>query len=175
MPWGLFSSSSPGGNDDDGDPKRGSSNKITTQTTWRDRLFGSPPPPPAPPNHADSWFDSARDSARDHLAVPHNWIAPAAAAALSMGLLAFYQAYLRRIPAVDHIAPGFYRRRSLFGKVTSVGDGDGFHLFHTPGGRLAGWGWLRRVPKDKKKLKGKTVSRHTLATPHHTHHQPPPS
>ena len=159
MPWGFFSSSSPTGNDDEGDPKRGPAKNTTpTHTTWRNRLFGSPPPPPAPPNNADSWFDSARESARDHLAVPHNWIAPAAAAVLSMSLLAFYQSYLRRIPAVDHIRPGFYRRRSLFGKVTSVGDGDGFHLFHTPGGRLAGWGWLRRVPKDKKKLKGKTVS-----------------
>ncbi len=88
-----------------------------------------------------------------------------------MSLLAFYQSYLRRIPAVDHIAPGFYRRRSLFGKVTSVGDGDGFHLFHTPGGRLAGWGWLRRVPKDKKKLKGKTVSHHT-PHPLHIHSTP---
>jgi hypothetical protein len=41
-----------------------------------------------------------------------------------------------------------------------VGDGDNFRVFHTPGGRLAGWGWLpwRRVPKEKKDLKNKTVS-----------------
>ncbi|KAJ4290128.1 putative endonuclease lcl3 [Collariella sp. IMI 366227] len=66
--------------------------------------------------------------------------------------------YLRRFPAPSHITPKFFRRRSLLGKVTSVGDGDGFHLFHTPGGRLAGWGWLRRVPTDRKQLKGQTIS-----------------
>jgi hypothetical protein len=65
---------------------------------------------------------------------------------------------LRHIPGSGHIAPSFFRRRSLLGKVTSVGDGDGFHMFHTPGGRLAGWGWLRSVPKDRKELKGRTVS-----------------
>jgi len=43
--------------------------------------------------------------------------------------------------------------------VTSVGDADNFRLFHTPGGRLTGWGWLpgRRVHDDKKWLKDKTV------------------
>ncbi|KAK4033998.1 hypothetical protein C8A01DRAFT_19124 [Parachaetomium inaequale] len=111
------------------------------------------PPPPGTKND-DSWVDSVRE----HLSVPHNWIAPAAAAALTLGALTFYQSYLRRIPGTNHIAPSFFRRRSLFGKVTSVGDGDGFHMFHTPGGRLAGWGWLRRVPKDRKQLKGRTIS-----------------
>jgi hypothetical protein len=44
--------------------------------------------------------------------------------------------------------------------VTSVGDGDNFRIYHTPGGRLAGWGWLpgRRIPMDKKELKDQTVS-----------------
>ncbi|KAK4131736.1 SNase-domain-containing protein [Trichocladium antarcticum] len=109
------------------------------------------------PNEA-SWFDSWRDDIQAHLREPNNWIAPVAAAGLSLGLWTFYQSFLRRIPASDHIAPSFFRRRSLLGKVTSVGDGDGFHLFHTPGGRLAGWGWLRRVPKDRKALKGRTIS-----------------
>jgi hypothetical protein len=47
----------------------------------------------------------------------------------------------------------------LFGTVTRVGDADNFHLFHTPGGRLAGWGWLpgRKIPEKKADLKNNTV------------------
>ena len=58
----------------------------------------------------------------------------------ALGLHQFYRSYLRRLPGTGHVSPGYFRRRSLLGKVTSVGDGDNFHLFHTPGGRLAGWG-----------------------------------
>ncbi|KAK4142608.1 uncharacterized protein C8A04DRAFT_13103 [Dichotomopilus funicola] len=104
--------------------------------------------------HGDSWTDAAQN----YLDVPGNWIAPVAAAVLTLGAYSFYQSYLRRFPTPHHIAPGVFRNRSLFGKVTSVGDGDGFHLYHTPGGRLAGWGWLRRVPTDRKQLKGQTIS-----------------
>lgn len=71
----------------------------------------------------------------------------------------FYKSYLKRIPQAIDISPNFWRKRSLFGKVTSVGDADNFRVFHTPGGRLAGWGWLpwRRVPDNVKELKDKTV------------------
>lgn len=87
----------------------------------------------------------------------------------------FAARYLRRVRNVDYIKPellrrkadlgplrrwvktGFLRRRKLLGKVTSVGDGDNFHFFHTPGGRLAGWGWARRVPDARSDLKGETV------------------
>lgn len=115
----------------------------------------------------ESWADAIRH----HLSIPQNWILPVAAVALTLGTRTFYQSYLRRLPASSHITHSFFRNRSLFGKVTSVGDGDGFHLFHTPGGRLAGWGWLRRVPKDKKQLKGQTVSAHHPPI----HPQPTPS
>ena len=74
-----------------------------------------------------------------------------------IGLYRFYRSYLRRIPAVGNISPGFFRKRSVFGKVTSVGDGDNFRIYHTPGGWLAGWGWIRPVPVDKKLLKNNTV------------------
>jgi hypothetical protein len=69
-----------------------------------------------------------------------------------------YKLYLRRIPGATKISTSFWRKRSLFGHVTSVGDGDGFRLFHTPGGRLAGWGWFpgRKIPKGKA-LKDNTV------------------
>lgn len=76
-----------------------------------------------------------------------------------LGSYRFYKSYLRRIPEAINIRPGFFRTRSVFGKVTSVGDGDNFRLYHTPGGLLTGWHWLpwRRVPTDKKDLKNKTV------------------
>lgn len=71
----------------------------------------------------------------------------------------FYKRFLRRIPNVSYIKPDELRSRSIFGKVTSVGDGDNFRIFHTPGGRLAGWGWLpgRSVPRETKELKDKTL------------------
>ncbi|OQD84297.1 hypothetical protein PENANT_c013G06271 [Penicillium antarcticum] len=73
-----------------------------------------------------------------------------------------HRTYLRRIPDAPSISPSFLRRRSVFGQVTSVGDGDNFRIFHTPGGRLAGWGWMpwKKVPKVKKELKDNTVRLH---------------
>ena len=78
----------------------------------------------------------------------------------TLALLRLYKTYLRRIPTVDYLKPGLFRRRSIYGYVTRVGDGDNFHLFHTPGGRLMGWGWFpgRRVQRLKgKELKDRTV------------------
>lgn len=71
----------------------------------------------------------------------------------------FHRSYLRRIPDAPSISPSFLRHRTIFGKVTSVGDGDNFRIFHTPGGRLAGWGWLpwKKIPTTKKELKDNTV------------------
>ena len=167
MPWGRWfaPSQSDSNNDDDGASRR------EKGRTWLQQMTGNDKPRASPPSGTknESQAESVKNAIRDHLSVPHNWIAPAAAAALTLGLLKFYQSYLRRFPGPGHIAPSFFRRRSLFGKVTSVGDGDGFHMFHTPGGRLAGWGWLRRVPKDRKELKGRTVRLPPPAT------LPPPS
>lgn len=103
-----------------------------------------------------SWNDSLNV---DHYKDPRTWLPAFAVTTVLFGGLKFYRTYLRRIPNIEYVLPHYYRKRRLFGKVTSVGDGDGFHLFHTPGGRWAGWGWLRQVPTDKKVLKGKTVSR----------------
>lgn len=66
---------------------------------------------------------------------------------------------LRRFPDAVSIPPSYLRRKSIFGQVTSVGDGDNFRLYHTPGGRLAGWGWLpwKKVPTAKRELKDNTV------------------
>ncbi|KAL2849168.1 hypothetical protein BJY01DRAFT_211162 [Aspergillus pseudoustus] len=71
----------------------------------------------------------------------------------------FHRRYLRRFPDATSIPTAYFRHRSVFGKVTSVGDGDNFRIFHTPGGRLAGWGWLpwKRVPMGKKELRDNTI------------------
>ncbi|KMU91733.1 mitochondrion protein [Coccidioides immitis H538.4] len=68
-----------------------------------------------------------------------------------------HRKYLRRIPEAGHISPSFFRRRSLLGKVTSVGDGDNFRMYHTPGGKLGGWEWWRKVPTGKNELKNRTI------------------
>ncbi|KAJ5654658.1 hypothetical protein N7490_001661 [Penicillium lividum] len=70
-----------------------------------------------------------------------------------------HRRYLRRVPDAPSISPSWLRRRTVFGQVTSVGDGDNFRIYHTPGGRLAGWGWLpwKKIPATKKELKDKTI------------------
>ncbi|KAH3672699.1 hypothetical protein WICMUC_004105 [Wickerhamomyces mucosus] len=56
------------------------------------------------------------------------------------------------------IPKSYFRKKTLYGKVVSVGDGDNFHLFHTPGGLFTGWNWLRYPPQvNQRGLKGKTL------------------
>lgn len=69
-----------------------------------------------------------------------------------------YRSYLRRVANVYKIPDSFIKKRSMLGKVTSVGDADNFHFYHTPGGVLGGWGWLRHAPKvNSRGLKGQTI------------------
>lgn len=139
MPWWPFSSAT--GSDSSPVPDR-----ITSRTE-------------PPPRRPVSWNDSINRTDWDHYKDPRTWIPTLLATTAALASLKIYSAYLRRIPGAIYVQPNFFRRRSLFGKVTSVGDGDNFHLFHTPGGRLAGWGWLRSVPSKKPELKNKTVCR----------------
>lgn len=104
------------------------------------------------------WQDSLNNTDWQHFQDPRNWVPTVLVTTTVLVSLQFYRSYLRRFPGAAHVQPSFFRKRSLFGKVTSVGDGDNFHLFHTPGGRLAGWGWLRRIPEKRPELRGKTVS-----------------
>lgn len=70
--------------------------------------------------------------------------------ALTSSILAgfyVYREYFRRIPTSVRVPDKFLKKRTLLGYVTSVGDPDNFRFYHTPGGRLAGWGWLRPLPK----------------------------
>ncbi|KAG0322096.1 putative endonuclease lcl3 [Dissophora globulifera] len=62
-----------------------------------------------------------------------------------------YKTRLRRIPTSAYLTPNTLQgKRTLKGKVTSVGDSDNFRFYHTPGGIWAGWGWLRHVPSNSK-------------------------
>lgn len=87
-------------------------------------------------------------------------------AILTTSILAFValqRRFARRIPTATSVPQAYIlpsqRRftRSLFGRVTSVGDADNFRLYHTPLGLLGLWHTLRHVPKDPKQLKNNTV------------------
>lgn len=106
-----------------------------------------------------SWKNSLSVTNWTHYTNPQTLLPTVLLTGSVLLLTRFYRSYLRRIPQATYIKPAFWRRRSLLGRVTSVGDGDNFRLFHTPGGRLTGWGWMpgRKVPKTVKELKDKTV------------------
>ncbi|KAF1942566.1 SNase-domain-containing protein [Clathrospora elynae] len=93
------------------------------------------------------------------LTEPRTLIPSIALSVTTVAAVRLYKSYLRRIPTVNHIKPDYFRRRSLFGKVTSVGDADNFRIFHTPGGRIAGWGWLpwKTVPTKSRDLTRQTL------------------
>jgi endonuclease YncB( thermonuclease family) len=81
----------------------------------------------------------------------------------ALASIRFYKTYVRRIPSTEYLKPGFFRKRTFYGYVTRVGDGDNFHFFHTPGGRLLGWGWAphRRI-KDMMDRAAKAKAGQTL-------------
>ena len=110
-------------------------------------------PKPEPPSN---WFAGLAQDNPELVAKAKAW---APWAIIGLGTAgAIYHRYLRRIPGAAYIKQSYFRKRSIFGRATRVGDGDNFHMYHTPGGRTFGWGWLRRVPRNKKELKDKTVS-----------------
>lgn len=70
----------------------------------------------------------------------------------------FYTRYIRRIRSYLDLSHDILDgQRNLYGKVTRVGDGDNFRFFHTPGGIIAGWGWLRKIPTKPLELKDETL------------------
>ena len=105
------------------------------------------------------WSTTLNSADWSHYTLPSTVIPTLALTTTILVSLHVYRSYLRRIPGASSISPSFWRKRSLYGTVTSVGDGDNFRVFHTPGGLLAGWGWMwgRKVPKGRA-LKDRTVS-----------------
>ncbi|CAI5757007.1 unnamed protein product [Candida verbasci] len=70
----------------------------------------------------------------------------------------FYRQYLKRIRTYLDITPRILdNNQKLYGYVTRVGDGDNFRFYHTPGGWLSGWGWLRKIPTASSILKDDTL------------------
>ncbi|PBP27060.1 putative nuclease domain containing protein [Diplocarpon rosae] len=106
-----------------------------------------------------SWIDNLNSTDWSHYTDPRTVIPTLLLTSTILVSVRLYRSYLRRIPEATYIRPGFFRKRSLFGKVTRVGDADNFHLFHTPGGRLAGWEWApgRKIPEKKSDLKNNTI------------------
>lgn len=131
--------------------------------------------PPWSPNPSDEEGDKHGPSNRDQRSLvqwsdftePRTVVSTLVLTGASLAAIRFYRTYLRRIPEAASIQTGFFRRRSLFGRVTSVGDGDNFRMFHTPGGRLAGWDWFpgRKVPRKREVLKDRTVCLKTISYP----------
>ena len=78
-------------------------------------------------------------------------------AALVGGRL-LYVRYLRRYATVNDLTPRVLKmRRTLVGRVTSVGDADGFRFYHTPGLPLLR-NYLHPVPTSKAALRNQTIS-----------------
>jgi hypothetical protein len=106
------------------------------------------------------WVESVTSNDwRTSFTDPRTVIPSIALTITSVAAVRLYKTYLRRIPSVNHIKPDYFRRKGLFGQVTSVGDADNFRIYHTPGGRIAGWGWLpwKRVPRKREGLSNQTV------------------
>ncbi|KAF8524330.1 hypothetical protein BU17DRAFT_35306, partial [Hysterangium stoloniferum] len=77
----------------------------------------------------------------------------------TVSVIAINSRFFKRIPNSEWIHPQMIaKKRWIKGVVTSVGDGDGFRLYHTPG---PFWRWplkLRKVPDNTKDLKDETIS-----------------
>lgn len=113
---------------------------------------------PQPTRRPLSWTHSLGSAGLDPFEAAKEWAPTVFFSLAGLAALQLYANYLRRIPGAAYVRPNFFRSRSLYGRVTSVGDGDNFHIFHTPGGRAVGWGWLRKVPETRKELRNRTVS-----------------
>jgi endonuclease YncB( thermonuclease family) len=131
---------------------------------WLPWPFGQSPSPKneqkatpvAPPAETKgTWLRPLNKSDPGHYTSTQTLVFGVLTSAATLALYSLYKNHLRRIPGADYLKPSFFRRRSLYGYVTSVGDGDNFRLFHTPGGRLMGWGWLRQIGKQSVNKNGK--------------------
>ena len=159
MRWGFWSSSSDGDRDDES-----SESKQRQQQQSRHIPSSDNAPSSAPVSSFRAWLSSKKDwnsiiNATDWIQFtePRNVIPIALITSGILLSVRIHRKYLRRIPEANNVSTSLLKRGSVFGRVTSVGDGDNFRLYHTPGGKLAGWEWLRKIPMTKKELKQQTV------------------
>nr|OQO26434.1 hypothetical protein B0A51_04957 [Rachicladosporium sp. CCFEE 5018] len=140
----------------------------TDYILWRRSHPSDDPAPPsksaAPTKSNGTWTSPLNARDYTHYTNPQTLVFAGITTASTLALIKLYKNHLRRIPGAEYLKPGFFRRRSLYGYVTSVGDADGLRLFHTPGGRLMGWGWWRQVGvKAKGKGRGIRKTEGTLS------------
>ena len=165
MPWSSIWSSASSQDDEDKEKKKNTNHTRSKEEILDNLLFTKSSDTheqssaPSPSRKTTNWSSLLFSSPSQIFTSPENLLPTVLLTTSCIAFYTFYRTYLRRIPAAANISPGFFHKRSLLGRVTSVGDGDNFRVFHTPGGRLAGWGWLpwRRVPTERKELKDKTV------------------
>ena len=111
-------------------------------------------------NDSVLWSESLNATDWSHYSSPRTIIPTAILTFSTLALIRIYRRSLRRIPDAQYITPSYFHKRSLYGYVSRVGDGDNFRLFHTPGGRATGWGWLssRKVQDwSQKDFQNKTI------------------
>ena len=90
---------------------------------------------------------------------PTNLLTAAALTTIFLTSARLYRTRLRRIPTAGHVPASrfhediqsFPRRHTVLGVVVRISDGDGIRIYHTPGGWLAGWRWLRQIPTGVRK------------------------
>ncbi|WRT67742.1 uncharacterized protein IL334_004714 [Kwoniella shivajii] len=85
-------------------------------------------------------------------------ISAAGATALTLGSIAGYRRYWRRIRNANSVTTGMLERKTwIRGVVTSVGDGDNMRLYHTPGPFFRYPFKIRTIPSTVKELKDETI------------------
>ena len=120
-------------------------NKITEShfdMQWPDWLKWPSSDQEKKKNDSVLWSESLNATDWSHYSSPRTIIPTAILTFSTLALIRIYRRSLRRIPDAQYITPSYFHKRSLYGYVSRVGDGDNFRLFHTPGGRATGWGWL---------------------------------
>lgn len=150
-----------------GKPQRDSGETVTSDTSSHADKNQDLKPPIAtsisnsasPSSASKDWNSILNATDWAQFKEPRNLIPTVLLTAGILFVVHVHRRFLRRIPEARNISKSQFRQRRLLGRVTSVGDGDNFRMYHTPGGRLAGWGWLpwKKVPTSKKELKDRTV------------------
>lgn len=80
------------------------------------------------------------------------WLVVGVASACVIAAPWLYIRHYRRIKNVDYMTPKHFNKR-FHGKVTRVGDGDNFRVYHTP----VLHSLVRQVPTSRKDLKDETI------------------
>lgn len=158
MPWPSFWSSKPANNNDATTAAKEQFEDLgakahTVADSIREQTSST----------TDSFKQISSNSFLNALSQPSTLLATAVLTTSILTLLALQRRFLKRYPTATSLPETFLLpstkrfTRSIFGHVTSIGDADNFRLYHTPLGRLALWGFLRRIPDTPKELKNNTI------------------